>query len=125
MLHYKHHTIENINNPQERIDSGDIDSSSLRIQTYKRGYYEEAIRENEDEQKVNTFNKMLGKYIILHNPDLETEDDEEGEDDLMQNTKAQLVDMLIAKEGVSDEDLKLAALNTTKKAEIIDLINKY
>jgi hypothetical protein len=41
--------------------SPDIDTRSIRYQYYEPDYYEEAIREDEEEGKQNTFVRMGGK----------------------------------------------------------------
>ena len=119
------YVIRSFKNFSEQLPNGKVedrgveDPATSRIGVFTQNTYDEYVRENEQEGKVNTFNKMLGKYVILHDPTIESDED------LTLNTKVQLLDILNHTEGVSDEDLKLAATPSTNKAGIIELITKY
>lgn len=121
LLHYKNHTYPDPNNTNKLVDSGDIDSSSKRIGVYTKATFDEYVRENEKEGKENTFNKMLGKYRILHDPTLEEAKQSSGED-ISSLTNPQLKALLDGFE-LSEDDS--AALKTANKAALISLVEKY
>ena len=46
------------------VDRGIEDPATARLHVFTQSKYDEFIRENEKEGKVNTFHKLLGKYTV-------------------------------------------------------------
>jgi hypothetical protein len=123
LLHFKNHTYPDPNNTNKLLDSGDIDSASKRIGVYTQNTYDEYVRENEREGKVNTFNKMLGKYVVLHDPTIETPESGNVDlGDLNSLTNPQLKEILAGLE-LSEDDTK--SVKTANKEALISLVTKY
>lgn len=123
LLHYKNHTEQDPNNPQRLIDTGDINTSTKRIGVYTQKTFDDYT--SKETKEGDMFNKMLGKYEILHDPTEGADDEDEDIDELAAMTKSELLEKLNGLDGVTDEDLKFAATPTTKKADIVGLVEKY
>lgn len=80
LLHYSHIKETDPNNPQKPLDTGIIDTRTFTYGIYTPSTYDEYVREDEKTGKVNTFNKIKDKYIILHDPTIGIVEDDNDND---------------------------------------------